>query len=212
MCFRVNNNLKIWRRFDQNWVKTKRPLIWETHQKWSTLHIFWITMGHVICYFWRIVNWSSIFGWVEITLGLLNFRCWNILRLFMFVLDVFWIEDDPAHDGNSNIVFSSMQKNFYFVKIHQKSKENDRKSSTYHSSSGSCSIFPADRAPNSFMDNLYMAFDLFEFTNCFCLFLDTLFFLMLVCMQRLYIFVNKVILMEKTYSSGYNCENESALL
>ena len=59
-----------------------------------------------------------------------------------------------------------MQKNFYFVKIHQKSKENDGKSptyhsslSTYHSSSGSCSVFPADRAPKSFMDNLYMAFD-----------------------------------------------------
>ena len=116
------------RKFDQNLteIRSKRrhtPLIWESYQKWSTLHIFWITICHVICYFWRIVNWSSIFGWVEITLGLLNFRCWNILRLFMFVLDVFWIEDDPAHDGNSNIVFGSMQKNFYFVKIHQKSKE-----------------------------------------------------------------------------------------
>ena len=149
----------------------------------------------MICYFWRIVNWFSIFGWVEITLGLLNFRCWNILRLFMFVLDVFWIEDDPAHDENSNIVFSSMQKNFYFVKIHQKVRKTGRPS-TYHSSSGSCSIFPADRATNSFMDNSNMAFDPFESVN-FCLFLDTLFFPMLVCMQRLYIFDSKVIWMKK---------------
>ena len=104
-------------------VKTKTyALIWESYQKWSTLHIFWITIDHVICYFWRIVNWSSIFGWVEITLGLLNFRCWNILRLFMFVLDVFWIEDDPAHDGNSNIVVWFNAKEFLFRQNSSKNK------------------------------------------------------------------------------------------
>ena len=96
------------------------------------------------------------------------------------------------------IVISSLvqcKRIFISSKFIKKVRKTGR-SSTYHSSSGSCSIFPADRAPNSFMDNLYMAFDHFESAN-FCLFLDTLFFLMLVCMQRLYIFVNKVILMEK---------------